>query len=145
MFRKKNLKIIFLSMFFAALGIVMNMSDLIADYSLQKNSDFTVVRINEELSAPSGHEHSEESLAAEELRMDDLAELEEYEIRIKGMTCADCEEKLKVALLKCSGVKTAWASHSEGIAVIEADDSKIDGDEIVDAIEKIGFTYVDEE
>jgi copper chaperone len=145
MFRKECLKIAFLSMYFAILGIVMNTSNLKADTSLQNNSDFTVLRINEELSSPPENEQSGENFETEELKIEDLAGLEEYEIRIKGMTCADCETKVKDVLLKCSGVKTAWVSHDEGIAIIEVDDSMINAVEIIAAIEKTGFSYVEEE
>ena len=52
---------------------------------------------------------------------------------------------MKEALLKCAGVKTALVSHKEGNAVIEADVDMIDSDEIVNAIEEAGFSFVEEE
>ncbi|MHC4307069.1 MAG: heavy-metal-associated domain-containing protein, partial [Planctomycetota bacterium] len=79
----------------------------------------------------------------EGIQAGELEGLEEDEISINGMTCANCEAKVKGALLKCSGVKTAWVSHIEGNAVIEVDDDAINGDEIVAAIEKAGFTFVE--
>lgn len=72
-------------------------------------------------------------------------ELEEYEFHIKGMTCANCEVKVKEALLKCAGVKNAYSSHEDGYTVIEVIPGKIDGDEVTSAVEKAGFTVIEEE
>ena len=86
---------------------------------------------------------AQDAVAAEENAEEE--ELEEYELYIKGMTCANCEVKVKEALLNCSGIKNAWVSHEEGSAVIEADSDLMDYDEIAGAVENAGFTVIDEE
>jgi len=71
-------------------------------------------------------------------------ELEEYEFYIKGMTCANCEVKVTEALLKCAGVKDAQSDHEDGYTVVEAIPEKIDAVEITSAVEKAGFTVIEE-
>lgn len=73
----------------------------------------------------------------------------EIEKRVK-VAQVDIQKKIphsviKEALLKCSGVKTALVSHIEGNAVIEANVDMVDGNEIIAAIEKAGFSFVEEE
>jgi copper chaperone CopZ len=72
-------------------------------------------------------------------------DIEEYEFYIKGMTCADCEVKVKEALLKCSGVKDVSSSHEDGYTVIEADNGKMDANEIIGAVAKAGYTVIEED
>ncbi|GAX62624.1 heavy metal transporting ATPase [Candidatus Scalindua japonica] len=144
MFTNKYLNLGYFSVFFI-FGIAMNTAIVKADSSLQSNSDFTLLKINDEFSTTQEHEQAEENTEKEDLEAEELEGLEEYEISINGMTCANCETKVKGALLKCSGVKTAWVSHIEGSAVIEADTDMIDVDQIVAAIEKAGFVYLEEE
>jgi len=134
-----------LSVFFIVFGIIMSMSLAKADSPLQSNSNYTLLKINEELSTPQEHEQSEENADEKDLQAEELEGLEEYEISINGMTCANCEAKVKEVLLKCSGVKTAWVSYVEGNAVIEVNEDMIDVDEIIAVIEKAGFSYVEEE
>lgn len=142
MFMNKYLMPGYLSVIIIVFSITMNTSLVKAGSSSQSNSDYTSLKISEELNTHQEHQQAEENVEKEGLPAEGL---EEYEISINGMTCTDCEAKLKKALLKCSGVKTAWVSHIESNAVIEVDDDMIDGNEIVAAIEKAGFSYVEEE
>jgi len=143
MFKNKLLKYGCHSVISIIFGITMSMAFVMADTPLQSNSDFTILMINEEVRTHQGHEQAEENADEKDLQAEELEGLEEYEISISGMTCANCETKVKGALLKCSGVKTAWVSHIEGNAVIEVNEDMIDGDEIVAAIEKAGFTFIE--
>ena len=144
MFLNKFLNFGYLSVVSIVFGITMSTAIVKADSSLQGNNDYTVLKINEELNTHQEHEQAGENVEEEGLQAEGLGRLEEYEIAIDGMTCTNCEDKVKEALLKCSGVKTAWVSYLEGGAGIEADTDMIDADEIVAAIEKAGFTYVEE-
>ena len=145
MFKNKYLKRGYLSVIIIVFGITISASLVKAGSSSQSDSDYTLLKVNEELSTHQEHEQAEENVEEEGLPAEELYGLEEYEISINGMTCANCEAKVKEALLKCSGVKTAWVSHIEGKSVIEVNEDMIDVDEIVAAIEKAGFSYVEEE
>ena len=144
MFLNKFLNFGYLTVISIIFGIIVSTSLVMAGSPLQSNSDYTLLKINDELHTPQEHEQASENVEEEDLQTEELEELEEYEIAIDGMTCTNCEDKVKEALLKCSGVKTAWVSYLEGGAGIEADTDMIDADEIVAAIEKAGFTYVEE-
>ena len=145
MFLNKFLNFGYLTVISIIFGIIMCTSLVMAGSPLQSNSDYTLLKINDELHTPQEHEQASENVEEEDLQTEELEGLDEYEISINGMTCANCEAKVKEVLLKCSGVKTAWVSHIEGSAVIEADVDMVSGDEIVAAIEKAGFSYVEEE
>jgi copper chaperone CopZ len=145
MFLNKFLNFGYLTVISIIFGIIMCTSLVMAGSPLQSNSDYTLLKINDELNTPQEHEQAGENVEEEDLQTEELEGLDEYEISINGMTCANCEAKVKEVLLKCSGVKTAWVSHIEGSAVIEADVDMVSGDEIVAAIEKAGFSYVEEE
>lgn len=145
MLTNKYLNLVYLPVISIVFGIAMSTSLVEADSSLKSSSGFTLLRINEELNIHQEHAQAGENIGEEDLQAEELNGLEEYEIAITGMTCANCESKVKEALLKCSGVKTVWVSHVEGSAVIEANANMVDGDEIIAAIEKAGFSYVEEE
>ncbi len=145
MFLNKVLNFGYLSVISIVFGITMSTSLAKAGSSLQSNSDYIILKINEELGTHQEQQQAEENIEKEGLTVEELEGLEEYDIPIKGMTCANCEAKVKEALLKCSGVKTAWVSHIEGNALIEANVDMVDGDEIIAAIEKAGFSFVEEE
>jgi Copper chaperone len=142
MFLNKVLNFGYLSVISIVFGITMSTSLAKAGSSLQSNSDYTVLEINEEFSTHQKHEQAEENVG---LSAEELDGLDEYEVSIKGMTCANCEAKVKGALLNCSDVKTVWVSHIEGNAVLEADVDMVDGNDIIAAIEKAGFSFVEEE
>ncbi len=135
----------YLAVIVIVLGITMSMAIVKADSSLQNNNDGTVLKINEELNTHQEYEQTEKNVEEDGSSVEELKELEEYDISIEGMTCANCEVKVKEALLKCSGVKTAWVSYIDANAVIEVNVDMIDGNEIIAAIEKAGFSYVEEE
>ncbi len=59
--------------------------------------------------------------------------------RVEGMTCGGCEVAVKRAVKKIEGVDTVAASHKEASAEVTYDPAKVTPEEIVAAIEKIGF------
>jgi len=137
MFENKYLNLGYISVASFIFGIVISVSFVKAESSLESNIDSSQSYTIEKIATSEEKESDQEDIGE--------GELEEFEIRIKGMTCVNCENTVKEALLKCAGVKTALVSHEEGNAVIEADVDMIDGDEIVNAIEKAGFSFVEGE
>lgn len=136
MFENKHLNLGYISAVFIIFVIAIGVSFVKAEPSLESNIDSSQPYTIEKIAA------SEDEPAQETI---EKGGLEEFEIRIEGMTCGDCENAVKSALLKCAGVKSAQANYKEGNAIIEADADLIDGDEIKDAIEKAGFSLVEEE
>ncbi len=67
------------------------------------------------------------------------------EIKVDGMTCNGCVDKVKTTLEKAEGVKTAEVSLKENSAVILYDDSKTDEASLKKAINSTGFKAVDGE
>jgi len=61
-------------------------------------------------------------------------------LKISGMICSKCEEAIKGAVLKCSGVRDAWASFEEAEATIIVDIFKVDLNELKKATEDTGFS-----
>ncbi|KAA3619376.1 MAG: heavy-metal-associated domain-containing protein [Calditrichaeota bacterium] len=61
-------------------------------------------------------------------------------IDVQGMTCAGCETSIKMAVKKIAGVKNVEASFSEGTAVVTVNPEKAQEQQIIDAINKIGYT-----
>lgn len=60
-------------------------------------------------------------------------------VKIKGMTCSACETKVKEALLKIDGVKSAEVSHKTGEAKIVLASDKFDLKKVQTAVSKAGF------
>ncbi|MBU6391177.1 MAG: cation transporter [Planctomycetota bacterium] len=65
---------------------------------------------------------------------------EEVTLKVNGMTCGACENAVKSALLKVNGVKDAEVSHAEGKAVVKVEGGKAKTNELINAIEKAGFS-----
>jgi copper chaperone CopZ len=61
------------------------------------------------------------------------------------MTCGKCEDAIKAALMGCDGVKDAKVSHKEANAVVKANIYEADYDELIEAVEKAGFSVVEED
>lgn len=127
MFKNRFMNFGYLSLISVIFGIVISASFVKAEYPSDSYNDST-----------SAQQELDEGNTGEE-------ELEEYEFYIKGMTCANCEVKVKDALLACAGVKKASVNHEDGYAVIEANAEMIDADEIIGAVGKAGFAVIEEE
>lgn len=137
MFANKCLKLCCISVVSIIFGIVISVSFVKAEYSLESNIDSSQSYTIEKMSASGEKEPAQEDI--------EEGELQEFEIRIKGMTSVNSANTVKEALLMCAGVKAASVSHEDGIAVIEADVDMIDSEEIINAIENAGFSFVEEE
>ena len=64
----------------------------------------------------------------------------EVKIEVSGMTCEGCENAIVKKLDAIAGVEEATASHKDSVALVTFDQSKTSVDEIVESIEKTGFT-----
>jgi copper chaperone len=60
-------------------------------------------------------------------------------MNVEGITCGGCEKSIRNALLERDGVSDATASHETGIVSIDFDDSKIQQEQLKQAIEEAGF------
>ena len=59
----------------------------------------------------------------------------EIELKVKGMSCAHCEMRVKKALEKVEGVKEAKADHKKGRALVTLKEgAKVDAKKLVDAV-----------
>ena len=59
---------------------------------------------------------------------------------VQGMTCAGCETNVKLALKDVEGVRNVEASYEAAEAIITVNPEKANEQEIIDAINKIGYT-----
>jgi copper chaperone CopZ len=59
---------------------------------------------------------------------------------VEGMTCGGCEVGLRMKVKKLDGVEKVEASHKEGTAVVTYDAAKVTPEDIVAAIEDLGYT-----
>lgn len=60
--------------------------------------------------------------------------------KVSGMTCAGCEETIKLALQQTPGVRASEVSYDRGEAVFEYDPSVTDVTKIRKAIDETGYT-----
>ncbi len=60
--------------------------------------------------------------------------------KVGGMTCGGCEASVKTVVKKLDGVEKVTASNKEARATVTYDATKVSTDDIVAAIEKIGYT-----
>ncbi|MFQ5432409.1 MAG: mercuric transporter MerT family protein [Nitrospinota bacterium] len=61
-------------------------------------------------------------------------------LAVKGMTCVSCERPVKKALKKLPGVSGAKVSYKKGEAVIEYDPKKVTPEQLIEAINKTGYS-----
>ena len=47
--------------------------------------------------------------------------MEEFKIKINGMVCGGCENRVKTALLEINGVESVDANHNTGIVTIKSE------------------------
>jgi len=64
-------------------------------------------------------------------------------IKIDGMSCVNCQNKIESELLKCSGIVSATASFANGSAMVEYDPDIISLKQIHSRIDDIGYKVVD--
>ena len=59
---------------------------------------------------------------------------------IDGMTCTGCEQSVNHALSKQNGVVEATSSHTDGIAIVSFDKSKVNEEQLSQAIlDEVGY------
>ena len=63
--------------------------------------------------------------------------MKEVVIKVEGMVCVGCENRVKNALQTLDGVNSVEASHENGIVKVNFDDS-VDVNKIKEKIEDIG-------
>jgi mercuric ion transport protein len=61
------------------------------------------------------------------------------ELAIKGMTCTSCEIHIEGELKKLPGVSFVKASYEKGSTIVEFDETKVDKDKIIAAINTTGY------
>lgn len=69
--------------------------------------------------------------------------MEKIIIKVKGMVCNGCENRIKNAIEQIEGVEQVTADYKKGIVTIELN-SKVNKDIIYDKIENIGFEVLDD-
>lgn len=67
--------------------------------------------------------------------------MKETEIRVNGMVCEGCENRIKNALKTLKGVEQVTANHESGIVTVIAKEN-IDRSVFEEKIEDIGFEIV---
>ncbi len=63
-------------------------------------------------------------------------------LSIEGMTCTGCENTICSNLEKIPGVKSVTASHTNGNAVIEYEEGKVDTAKIKETVDGLGYKAV---
>lgn len=69
--------------------------------------------------------------------------MKELEIKINGMVCGGCENRVKTALSTIEGVVSVEANHNTGIVTIKAE-KDLDMVQIKERIVDLGFEIVEE-
>ena len=70
--------------------------------------------------------------------------MKELEIKVKGMVCGGCENRVQNALKTIDGIEKVVANHNTGIVSITVKED-IDKKVIEEKIENIGFEVVKED
>lgn len=64
-------------------------------------------------------------------------------VKIKGMTCGDCAQKVEASIKKINGVESVSVNHSTGEASIKVKDkASVTPDQIKKAVTEAGFEFV---
>lgn len=70
--------------------------------------------------------------------------MKEIKIKVSGMMCSGCENRIKNTLNMLDGVEKVEADHNTGIVVIIANEN-IDKEVIEEKIDNIGFEVIKED
>ena len=73
----------------------------------------------------------------------DISNIQLVEIPVEGMTCNSCEQHVNHEVAKLSGVVSTEASFKDGNAIVEFDMTKIELEDIHDAINKTGYSVTE--
>jgi Cu+-exporting ATPase len=61
------------------------------------------------------------------------------ELKVEGMSCDACVRSIERKLSKVAGVASARVNLDTGSAVVEYDDSRAQADQLIGAVEQIGY------
>ena len=64
--------------------------------------------------------------------------MKEINLKVEGMMCTGCENRIQHAVKNMNGIKSVKADHTTGTVKIEAEDG-IEESKIKEKIENIGF------
>ena len=67
------------------------------------------------------------------------------EFKIKGMTCAGCEAHVKSEIGKLAGIEAIKVSYDKEHALVKYDSLKVNKNQIVEAINKTGYTVIEKQ
>lgn len=63
-------------------------------------------------------------------------------IKVEGMSCNGCAERIRSSVAAQPGVRTAVVSFDQGQARVLYDPRAVDENHLVDAVQKLGFRVV---
>lgn len=69
--------------------------------------------------------------------------MKELKIKINGMVCGGCENRVKIALSEISGVESVDADHNTGMVTIKTEND-LDVAKIKERITDLGFEIIEE-
>ena len=69
--------------------------------------------------------------------------MKELKIKINGMVCGGCENRVKIALSEISGVESVDANHNTGMVIIKSKE-ELDVEQIKERILDLGYEIVEE-
>ena len=70
--------------------------------------------------------------------------MKELRIKINGMVCGGCENRVKTALLEISGVESVDANHNTGMVVVKAE-KDVELAQIKERIIDLGYEIIEEQ
>lgn len=69
--------------------------------------------------------------------------MKELKIKIEGMVCGGCENRVKTALSEISGVESVDANHNTGMVIIKSKE-ELDVEQIKERILDLGYEIIEE-
>lgn len=73
--------------------------------------------------------------------MDDTA-VHSVLLRVEGMTCTGCEERIGKVLARLDGVRQAAADHRAGEVTVAFDPARVAPEALAERVERAGFRVV---
>ena len=73
----------------------------------------------------------------------DTTKTYKIELRVKGMTCAGCENHITHSINKLDGIDSVKVSHAHGNVMVTYDPKKVTRSEIIEAINSTGYKVVE--
>ena len=70
--------------------------------------------------------------------------MKEKKIKINGMVCEGCENRVKKALERLEGVMDVQANHESGVVTIKTEE-ELNSTLLKETLDKIGFEVVEDE